>query len=51
MCLYTLDQQGGHTESISSVLFHPELPLIITGSEDDMVNVWDSTTYKQITQL
>jgi len=33
------------------VLFHPEMPLIISGSEDDMINIWDSTTYKQITQL
>jgi coatomer subunit beta' len=27
------------------------MPIIISGSEDDMINIWDSTTYKQITQL
>lgn len=51
MCLYTFDQQGCHTENVSSVIFHPEMPIIISGSEDDMINIWDSTTYKQITQL
>lgn len=51
MCLYTFDQQGSHQENVTSVLFHPEMPLIISGSEDDMICVWDSTTYKQITQL
>ena len=38
-------------ESVSSVLFHPEIPIIMSGGEDDVINVWSSTTYKQITQL
>jgi coatomer subunit beta' len=33
------------------VLFHPEVPIIISGSEDENVFVWDANTYKQITQL
>ena len=30
-CVQTLD---GHTQNVSVVCFHPELPLILTGSED-----------------
>jgi hypothetical protein len=33
------------------VIFHPDLPIIISGSEDDTVNVYDQTTYKLISQL
>ena len=33
------------------MLFHPEIPIIMSGGEDDVINVWSSTTYKQITQL
>ena len=47
-CLFTFDQ-GGHVESVSSVLFHPEIPIILSGGEDDVVNIWSSTTYKQVT--
>lgn len=37
----TLD---GHAHNISTVCFHPELPLIITGSEDGTVKLWHATT-------
>ena len=37
----TLD---GHAHNISTVCFHPELPLILTGSEDGTVKLWHSTT-------
>lgn len=37
----TLD---GHSHNIATVSFHPELPLIITGSEDGTVKLWHSTT-------
>ena len=33
----TLD---GHSHNISTVAFHPELPLIMTGSEDGTVKLW-----------
>eukprot|EP00887_Chlorella_sp_A99_P008053 scaffold12.g8053.t1 len=36
---------GGH--NISTVCFHPELPLILTGSEDGTVKLWHSTTYRR----
>jgi coatomer subunit beta' len=50
-CLYTFDQPGSQTENISCVIFHPDLPIIISGSEDDTVNIYDHTTYKLISQL
>ncbi len=39
--LQTLD---GHAHNIATVCFHPELPLILTGSEDGTVKLWHSTT-------
>jgi|TARA_B110000091_G_scaffold210169_1_gene252587 coatomer subunit beta' len=36
----------GHTANVSSVAFHPKLPVIITASEDNTVRVWHSTTYR-----
>ena len=38
--------RGCHGSNISSVAFHPSLPLIITGSEDGTVRLWHSGTYK-----
>ena len=32
-CVQTLE---GHAQNISAVAFHPELPIIMTGSEDGM---------------
>ncbi|KAI7838750.1 hypothetical protein COHA_007543 [Chlorella ohadii] len=42
-CIQTLD---GHAHNIATVCFHPELPLILTGSEDGTVKLWHSTTYR-----
>lgn len=42
-CVQTLE---GHAHNVSGVCFHPELPIIITGSEDGSVRVWHSTTYR-----
>lgn len=41
-----LNQQtlDGHAHNIATVCFHPELPLILTGSEDGTVKLWHSTT-------
>ncbi|CAJ0579930.1 unnamed protein product, partial [Mesorhabditis spiculigera] len=47
-CVQTLD---GHTQNVSAVAFHPELPLIITGSEDSTVRLWHSGTYRLETTL
>ena len=42
-CVATL---SGHTGNISAVRFHPELPLIVTASEDGTVRLWNSSTYR-----
>lgn len=42
-CVQTLE---GHAHNVSAVMFHPELPVILTGSEDGTVRVWHSTTYR-----
>ncbi|GBG77621.1 hypothetical protein CBR_g24067 [Chara braunii] len=42
-CVQTLE---GHTHNVSAVLFHPELPVIITGSEDGTLRVWHASTYR-----
>lgn len=47
-CLQTLD---GHMHNVSSVVFHPRLPLIISASEDGTVRLWHSTTYRPETTL
>jgi coatomer subunit beta' len=47
-CLQTLE---GHTHNVSSVCFHPRLPLIVSASEDGTVRLWHSTTYRPETTL
>jgi coatomer subunit beta' len=42
-CINTLD---GHTNNVSTALFHPQLPIILSGSEDGAVKVWHSATYR-----
>lgn len=42
-CVQTLT---GHTQNISLACFHPELPIIITGSEDGTVRLWHGNTYR-----
>nr|CAG4638264.1 EOG090X01FO [Cyclestheria hislopi] len=47
-CVQTLE---GHAQNISAVVFHPELPIVLTGSEDGTVRVWHSNTYRLETTL
>uniref|UniRef100_A0A2N9FRT8 Beta'-coat protein n=1 Tax=Fagus sylvatica TaxID=28930 RepID=A0A2N9FRT8_FAGSY len=42
-CLQTLE---GHKHNVTSVCAHPELPIIITGSEDGTIHIWHATTYR-----
>jgi coatomer subunit beta' len=42
-CVQTLE---GHTSNVSAVCFHPELPVIVSASEDGSVKLWHSTTYR-----
>ncbi len=36
----------GHSQNVTVSCFHPELPIIITGSEDGTVRIWHSTTFR-----
>jgi len=47
-CVATLD---GHAHNVSAVCFHPELPIILTGSEDSTVRLWHANTYRLETTL
>jgi coatomer subunit beta' len=47
-CVHVLE---GHSANVSSVVFHPQLPIILTGSEDGICKVWHSTTYRLETSL
>ncbi|KDN46808.1 putative SEC27-coatomer complex beta subunit [Tilletiaria anomala UBC 951] len=42
-CIQTLE---GHVSNVSFAVFHPSLPLIISGSEDGTVKLWHSNTYR-----
>ncbi|KAM0901065.1 hypothetical protein ACQ4PT_020252 [Festuca glaucescens] len=41
-----VDGLEGHADCITVVNLHPELPLLLTGSLDGTVRIWNSTTYK-----
>jgi len=47
-CVHTLD---GHSQNVSSVQFHPSLPILLTGSEDCTVKIWHANTYRQQNSL
>jgi coatomer subunit beta' len=36
----------GHTSNVSFACYHPELPIIISGSEDGTIKLWSSNTYR-----
>jgi len=36
----------GHTNNPSFAAFHPNLPIIISGSEDGTINIWNNNTYR-----
>ncbi|KAG0196867.1 hypothetical protein BGX28_009673 [Mortierella sp. GBA30] len=42
-CVQTLE---GHTQNVTFAVFHPELPIIISGSEDGSVKIWHANTYR-----
>ncbi|KAK6589449.1 coatomer complex beta [Cryptosporidium xiaoi] len=37
---------SGHTKAVRSILYHPQLPLILSCSEDGTIKIWHSTTYR-----
>ncbi|KDQ15522.1 hypothetical protein BOTBODRAFT_158406 [Botryobasidium botryosum FD-172 SS1] len=42
-CIQTLES---HTSNVSFAIFHPSLPIIVSGSEDGTVKIWHSGTYR-----
>ncbi|XP_037299736.1 coatomer subunit beta' isoform X1 [Manduca sexta] len=42
-CVQTLE---GHNQNVSAVSFHPELPILLTGSEDGTIRIWHAGTYR-----
>ncbi|OXG44894.1 coatomer beta' subunit [Cryptococcus neoformans Bt120] len=42
-CVQTLES---HTANVSFAIFHPSLPIIVSGSEDGTVKIWHSSTYR-----
>lgn len=42
-CVQTME---GHTHNVATVCCHPELPIILSGSEDGSIKIWHSTTYR-----
>jgi len=42
-CVTTME---GHTSNVSFAVFHPSLPLIVSGLEDGTIKIWNSGTYR-----
>jgi len=42
-CVQTLE---GHTNNVMRVMYHPSLPIIISGSEDGTIRLWHANTYR-----
>ena len=42
-CVQTME---GHNNNVSFAVFHHNLPIIISGSEDGTVKIWNSGTYR-----
>lgn len=36
----------GHTNNVSFACYHPELPVILSGSEDGTLRIWHASTYR-----
>jgi len=36
----------GHQNNVSFAVYHPELPIIISGSEDGSIRLWHANTYR-----
>jgi coatomer subunit beta' len=42
-CVQTLE---GHTNNVITASYHPNLPIIISGSEDGTIRIWHASTYR-----
>ena len=38
-------------ESVATVAFHPEIPIVMSGGEDDVIHMWNTQTFKHEHQL
>ena len=47
--MFTFDK--GHTDNVSAVSFHPDLPIIMSAGEDNIINIWNAITFKHETTL
>ncbi|KAL9647775.1 hypothetical protein ABK040_001362 [Willaertia magna] len=47
-CVQTLEN---HAHNVTCCCFHPKLPIIITGSEDHTINIYNSHTFKLLKTL
>ena len=47
-CVQTLE---GHVQNVTAVAFHPELPVLLSGSEDGTVRVWHASTFRLETTI
>ena len=45
-CVQTLE---GHAQNVSCVIFHPELPIILSGSEDGKEDIFCLTALVHVT--
>jgi len=43
-CLFTFD--NGHQDNVAAVAFHPDIPIIFSAGEDDIINIWNAFTYR-----
>lgn len=43
-CLYTFEQ--AHSDNVAAVSFHPDIPIIFSAGEDDVINIWNAVTYR-----
>ncbi|TKY48141.1 Coatomer subunit beta'-1 [Spatholobus suberectus] len=46
-----ISESPGHGNNVTAICAHPELPIIITASEDSTVKIWDAVTYRLQTTL
>ena len=42
--MYTFE--NGHVDNVTSVVFHPDIPIIFSAGEDDIINIWNAVTYR-----
>ncbi|RXK37407.1 coatomer beta' subunit [Tremella mesenterica] len=42
-CVQVLES---HTANVSFAIFHPSLPILLSGSEDGTIKIWHSSTYR-----